>query len=261
MNWANLLLVIGVSLLGIALLQTVTAIVANRIGKLAVVDIIWPVGFAIAALVGLLLGEGDLTRRIIVAIAVWLWTARLATHLARRSRGKGEDPRYVELYSHLSPAVVNLRVFGLQGLLQWIIAAPIHALAATEDPWSGPLFTAIMIIGVVLWAIGFFFEAVGDLQLTKFKANPENKGKLLTTGLWAWTRHPNYFGNAAMWWGLWLIAAVSWPALATIYSPLIMTFLLVRVSGAALLEKSMSKKPGWDAYAEKTPMFIPRPPK
>jgi steroid 5-alpha reductase family enzyme len=139
-----------------------------------------------------------------------------------------------------------------QGILMWLVSAPLLAaqIGAT------PRLTILDGLGALLWAIGFFFEAAGDWQLARFKANPANKGQVMNRGVWRYTRHPNYFGDAAQWWGFFLIAlaAGGW---ITVLSPLLMTFLLVRVSGKALLEKSMAQRPGYREYVESTSGFVP----
>ena len=118
-----------------------------------------------------------------------------------------------------------------------------------------------LVAGVVLWVVGFVFEAVGDRQLRAFKADPANRGRIMDRGLWAWTRHPNYFGDATVWWGLWLIAASVWPGVLTVASPAIMTYFLVYATGARLLERSMSQRPGYPEYQQRTSYFLPRPPR
>ena len=184
---------------------------------------------------------------------------RLAIHIGRRSIGKPEDPRYKDLLDK-QPGSGDLyairNIYGLQGVLAIVIAAPIMV-----GGFEGASVGWLAWVGVVVWAIGLFFESVGDMQMEKFKADPANKGKLIDVGLWRYTRHPNYFGDACVWWGIFLVAADALPGVASIFGPIIMTLLLTIGSGARILEKSMSKRDGWDEYAAKTSMFFPLPPK
>ncbi len=261
MDWSNFLLVSGLSLLALAVMQALTWVWSRRVGKLAVVDVVWGAGFVVVGLVSLLAGAGDGTRRLLLAGLVGIWGLRLSWHIFERSKGKGEDPRYTELYGQKGPLEAALRVFGVQGLLQWVISMPLQASAAagrTEGLWW-----VVLAVGVAAWATGLFFEAVGDAQLARFKADPANKGAVMDQGLWAWTRHPNYFGDACVWWGLWLIAlsAATWGTAWTVIAPLAMTHFLRNVSGAKLLEKSMSQRPAFQEYMKRTAYFFPRPPK
>jgi steroid 5-alpha reductase family enzyme len=191
-----------------------------------------------------------------MTILVTVWGLRLALHIGTRNWGKAEDFRYVKWREENGSRwwwFSFVKVFLLQGIIMWIVSAPIISIIVTDGipPLSLPA-----VLGAIVWTYGFLFEAIGDWQLARFVANPSNKGKLMTSGVWKYTRHPNYFGDAAQWWGFYLIAlsAGGW---WTIFSPLIMTFLLVRVSGVALLEKTMKNKPGYAEYAAKTNAFIP----
>ena len=200
-------------------------------------------------------------RDLLICLIVTIWGLRLSGHILVRNWGKGEDFRYVKMRrdSHGQWWWKSfLQVFLLQGLLMWLVAAPLTAVQLNSADDSLALLD---FIGIGLWGIGFFFEAVGDYQLSRFKANPGNKGKLLDRGVWKLTRHPNYFGDAAQWWGFYLIAVAS-GAWWSVFSPVIMTYLLVKVSGVALLEKTLkSDKPGYKEYVERTSAFIPWFPK
>jgi len=191
---------------------------------------------------------------------VTIWGLRLSIYVFIRNHGKPEDFRYAKWRAENGPRWTwysFFKVFLLQGAIMWIVSTPL--LAAQITP--GSALSALDILGIVLWLVGFIFEAGGDYQLAQFRADPANKGKLLNTGLWRYTRHPNYFGDSAQWWGFYLIALAAggwW----TIFSPLIMTGLLVKVSGVALLEKTMANtKPGYKEYIETTSAFIPWFPK
>ncbi len=263
MDWSNFALVSALSLLALALMQTATWLWSKQAGKLAVVDAVWGAGFAVVGVVSLGAGSGGLTRRVLLAVLVAIWGLRLSWHIFKRSQGKGEDPRYADLYGDKTPLVAALRVFGVQGALQWVISMPLQASAAADE--TEGLWILLLVVGVLIWATGLFFEAVGDAQLRSFMADPSNKeqGKVMDQGLWAWTRHPNYFGDSCVWWGIFVIvlSAGTWGVVWTVIAPLAMTHFLRNVSGAKLLEKSMSKRPAFQAYMQRTAYFFPRPPK
>ncbi len=223
----------------------------------SIVDIFWGSGFVIANWIYFFLApDGFMTRKLLISTLVTVWGLRLTLHILLRNKGKPEDFRYQKWREENGSSWwwrSFFKVFLLQGILLWIISAPLLLAHAGIKP---QYLTALDWLGVILWVVGFYFEAVGDLQLKRFLAWPENKGKIMNQGVWRYTRHPNYFGDSAQWWGFYLIAASAggwW----TIFSPILMTFLLVRVSGAALLEKSMSKKPGYREYMDTTNGFIP----
>lgn len=224
----------------------------------SIVDIFWGTGFVILFWAAALLNPGPLGARILLLGAVvTLWGLRLSLHILSRNAGKEEDFRYAAWREAAGPSWwwrSFFKVFFLQGALLWVIAVPLIAAQTTSA--TGPL-KCLDYTGAALWLVGFIFEAGGDWQLARFKARPENKGKLLTTGLWSLTRHPNYFGDAAQWWGFYLIAA-SAGAYWTIFSPILMTFLLVRISGVAMLEKTLKEsKPGYQGYIARTSAFFP----
>ena len=148
------------------------------------------------------------------------------------------------------------KVFVVQGLAAWFVSLPLQVAASTDRPLGW-----IAAAGVVVWVVGVGFEGVGDAQLAGFKRDPANRGGVLDRGLWGWTRHPNYFGDAAVWWGLWLVAAEAWPGVLTVLSPVVMTYFLAFATGARLLETQMAKRRGYPEYMERTSMFFPRPPR
>ena len=153
-----------------------------------------------------------------------------------------------------------LRVFGTQALVAWVISFPLVVAAAYDVRWW-----PVVWVGVAVWAVGVFFEVVGDAQLAAYRSRPrDQRPPVLDTGLWGWTRHPNYFGDACVWWGLWIAGALSlgWlPGLLTVFAPAAMTYFIRNVTGAKLLEKTMSQRTGWDEYAARVPLFVPRPPR
>ena len=238
-----------------------TFVVAKIAGKHSVIDTAWGLLFAAIAIVVFLRssGHGDSLRRWLLLVLPVLWGVRLAQHIGRRTVGKPEDPRYEQLLSK-APGNADLyalrMVYLLQGLLAFVIASPI-LVGGFEARAVGVLAW----IGVALWVVGVFFEAVGDAQMEAFRRNPANKGTVIDVGLWRYTRHPNYFGDACVWWGIFLVAADAWPGVVTVFAPVLMTLLLTKGSGARILEKHMSTRAGWAEYAARTSMFFPRPPK
>ncbi|AOW94131.1 hypothetical protein BFN03_19510 [Rhodococcus sp. WMMA185] len=261
-DWSNFAVISLASLLVLALLQAATYLIGRRIRRYNVVDVSWGLGFVLVALIAAVLGEGDGLRRWLIFVLVAIWGLRLTWHMYAKSAGKGEDPRYVAMLERAggdSPTTVIRKIFATQGLSQWFVSLPLQ-VSAVVGATSG-LGTVVATIGVALWAVGLVFESVGDHQLRQFKADPSNSGKIMDSGLWAWTRHPNYFGDFCVWWGLWLISASVWPGVLTVLSPLAMTYFLVYTTGARLLEKSMSRRPGYPEYQQRTSYFLPRPPK
>ena len=242
-----------VTLGGMTLLWLISLLLKNS----SIVDIFWGTGFVILAwLYFALTPDGFLARKLLLAVLTTIWGLRLSLYILWRNWGKPEDFRYQKWRQEAGGRwwwQSFFQVFLLQGLLLWIISMPL--LAAQFRPMPDRL-TVLDILGAVLWAIGFFFEAAGDLQLARFKADPANKGRVMDRGVWRYTRHPNYFGDAAQWWGYFLIATAAggwW----TVFSPVLMTTLLMRVSGVSLLEKTMETRPGYREYAESTSAFIP----
>ena len=228
-----------------------------RLKDASIVDLFWGTGFVIIAWVALGL-SGASPRGTLVTALVTLWGLRLSIYLTWRNHGRGEDPRYV-VWRNQHGARWTFRslfqVFILQGVLMCFISLPVQ-FAITSMADLGPLDW----LGAVLVLIGVAFETTGDLQLASFKSNPANKGKVMTLGLWRYTRHPNYFGDAVVWWGLACFGVAS-GAWYTVASSGLMTLLLVRVSGVALLESTMKKRPGYTEYVESTSAFFPLPPR
>lgn len=227
----------------------------------SVADVAWGPGFFLAC-VAALSGRGDLSARPVIAtVLVGAWGFRLAFHIARRNRGKGEDPRYAKWREDWGKWFIirsYFQVFILQGFLLLVIASSVVTVNAVENPPLGILDG----LGIAIWLVGFLFEVVGDAQLARFKADPANRGKVMDRGLWRYTRHPNYFGEATMWWGLYLLALGVEGGWLTVVSPVTITFLLLRVSGVPMLEKGhMAQRPGYREYVERTNAFFPWFPK
>lgn len=256
----NFVLVTLASLAILVLVYGVTFLVGRRIGRYNVVDVTWGASFVAVAAVAALLGTGDPIRRLLLLALVAAWGLRLAWHMVGKSAGKGEDPRYDKLLKGDFSALNVLRkIFLLQAVAAWFISLPLQ-LSAVLGPTPRPLLP-VLIVGVLVWVVGVLFEAVGDHQLRRFKADPANKGKIMDRGLWAWTRHPNYFGDSAVWWGLWLISIAGWVSLATVLSPVAMAYFLVYATGARLTEKIMADRPGFSEYRSRTSFFVPWPPR
>ena len=254
-----MILVLGVSLAVTAVAMTATALVARRVGRISVVDVTWGIGLALVALVALLVGDGDLWRRWLLAVLVVLWGGRLAWHIIKRQRTHPEeDPRYAAMLGDGGFALAVRKVFVVQAVAIWFVSLPLQVAGFTSVRYL-PLVGA----GVALWVVGLVFESVGDAQLAAYKRDPD-RGPVLDRGLWAWTRHPNYFGDACVWWGLWLAGALAsgWrPGLLTVAAPIAMTYFLVFATGARLLERTMMQRPGYREYAARTSMFFPLPPR
>ena len=235
-------------------------LVSLPIRNSSIVDIFWGLGFVLVAWMSLVDGHGALERKVLTAALTSLWGIRLAGYLAWRNLGHGEDPRYAKMRRHFGarwPLLSFVIVFVLQACLLWTVSLPLQVAATCASPSS---LTALDGIGAVVVLGGVLFESIGDFQLARFKALPGNRGKVMNRGLWRFTRHPNYFGDFCVWWGFYLIAAATGIGAWTIVSPLLMSFLLMRVSGVPLLEKSMRSRPGYDEYLRQTSAFFPRRP-
>ncbi|MBZ5736004.1 DUF1295 domain-containing protein [Nocardioides sp. TRM66260-LWL] len=264
---ADLALVSGAALVTAAVVMTLAALRARQLDRVAVVDVAWGLGFVAVAVVSTAVGiaaEGDGPRRWLVLVMVGAWGLRLAWHIRRRALGAHagkEDPRYEQLLGgplhEVGLGLAVRKVFLVQGFAVWLISLPIQ-VGAVSDVAAWP----VVVLGVVVWAVGLVFESVGDAQLSAYKADPD-RGPVMDRGLWAWTRHPNYFGDACIWWGVFLVggAASGWGGLLTIVSPLAMTYFLAFATGARLLERTMMQREGYPEYAERTSMFVPLPPK
>jgi steroid 5-alpha reductase family enzyme len=237
-----------------------TFLIGRRIGRYNVVDVTWGLSFVVVAAVAAALGTGDVFRRLLLLVLVAVWGLRLAWHMVNKSAGKGEDPRYAKLLRNdFSAGNVLRKVFALQAVAAWFISLPLQ-LSAVLGPTPVALLP-VLIAGAAVWLVGVLFEAIGDRQLRVFKADPANKGAIMDHGLWAWTRHPNYFGDAAVWWGLWLVTVSGWLSLSTVLSPVAMTYFLVYATGARPTERIMANRPGFREYCSRTSFFVPGPPR
>ncbi|MGX8796833.1 DUF1295 domain-containing protein [Fusibacter sp. JL298sf-3] len=231
-------------------------IVGTAIKNNSIVDFGWGIGFVCISVFTMVRNGAYTSVSLVTTLLVALWGVRLFVHILKRNLGKSEDFRYANWRKAWGKWVVPrafLQVYMLQGFFMLVIAVPIVFIHAQ----TGATFTALTAVGIGIWCVGYFFEVVGDAQLKAFKNEPANKGQLITTGLWRYTRHPNYFGEALMWWGIWVIGLSVDLPVWTIVSPLTITVLLRFVSGVPMLEKSMRKRPGFEAYARRTNTFIP----
>ncbi len=246
----------------IAVLMVLTWLISLWQHDASLVDIVWGLGFVVVAVTAAVVGDGADSRRWLLAALVGIWGARLSIYLAWRNLGHGEDYRYVAMRKHWGDRfwwVSFFQVFLLQGVLMWVVSLPVQLSAGVAEPDALGILAAM---GAVLWLVGLLFEGVGDAQLARFKADPASKGQVMDQGLWRYTRHPNYFGDFCVWWGIFLIAAEAPGARWGIVGPIVMSTLLLRVSGVAMLEKTIGKRrPGYADYIARTSAFFPRPPK
>jgi len=249
--WLDGLLAIAI----VAGLAWIASVVRRDAG---VADIAWSLLIAAAAF-AYAMGQDETARTMLVLSMTAVWAARLALHIGRRSRGHPEDRRYRDMRARHEPGFAwksLYLVFGLQALIAWIISLPLLGALRGHEPLGW-----LDVAGVLLWLAGFLYETIADWQLLRFSRNPDNRGKVLNSGLWRYSRHPNYFGEFLVWWGFFLVA---WSAGAgwSVISPIIVSVLLLRVSGVPLLEKDIGeRRPGYRAYVLATNAFFPGPPR
>ena len=251
-----------VALVSIVFLMTVMWVISVVLHNASIVDLFWGIGFIITAIIYLLLGEGFETRKILVLGLLAIWGFRLSIHLSVRNFGKPEDFRYKEFRKKYGEKrywwISFFQVFLLQGVILWVISLPLFGVMHFTNANT---LEVLDFIAIVIWTIGFLFETLGDYQLKKFKADAKNKGEVLKTGLWKYSRHPNYFGNAMVWWGFGVFSLASGCYLGLLGS-ILMTLLLMKVSGASLLERTLrNSKKGYKEYMKQTNAFFPWIPK
>ncbi|GAA1178435.1 DUF1295 domain-containing protein [Pseudonocardia alaniniphila] len=265
--WSAALTNFAVTAIVVAVVFAVALVVAVvvRGGRHDGIDVVWGGGFAIVAVTTLLLsaGDGDAWRRWLITVLTCVWGLRLAWHIGRRNHGRPEDPRYADIISAArgNPTLHMVRkVYLLQAVILWIVSLPVQL--GQYGFASGALSVVVTVLGVVLWATGFTFETVGDAQLAAFRADPANRGQVMDRGLWRYTRHPNYFGDAAVWWGLTVLALHHYAGLIGLVGTALMTWLLVKGTGKKLLESTIGeRRPGYADYVRRTSGFIPMPPR
>lgn len=259
-------LALGYALAGVWVYMTIGYIVSVYIRRADIVDVMWGLGFVVLTL-GTLWWYNAVPslHQLAIAVLVWIWGTRLARHIYARNHGRPEDFRYQAwrtAWGRHFALRSYLQIFLLQGLLMVLVAAPIIFINRFDDSFLRALSWGwLETVGVIVWAIGFYFESRGDAQLKAFIAQPENKGKIMTTGLWAYTRHPNYFGEVTLWWGIWLVALALPGGYMSIIGPLTISFLILKVSGIPMLEKKYEGNPEFEAYKKRTSAFFPLPPK
>ena len=251
--------VFQITAVSILLYMTGWFIASQFKGRNDIADMAWGLGFILAAGVSLAAAGVHSSRGLLVSFLVLTWGVRLALHIHTRNSGKGEDPRYRKWREEWGRWFVLrsfLQVFMLQGFLLLVVAVPIVFVNAAP---AGPLGW-LDLLGLAVWLYGFGFEALGDLQLLRFIRDPANKGKLMTTGLWRYTRHPNYFGEVTLWWGIWLIVCATPGGWLTVVGPLTITILILKVSGIPMLEAPYEERADFQEYKRVTSAFFPLPP-
>jgi steroid 5-alpha reductase family enzyme len=251
----TLIVTAAITVLGVI----VTFGIAGRRERYDTIDTFWGVGFVIVAVFAFALGDGALAPKLTALLLTVVWGARLAVHLHLRNRDRPEDPRYAKMAERAvgDPGTyLFVRVYLTQAGVLWFVSMPVQAAMYADS------FGVTAWLGLAVWLVGFTFETAGDEQLRRFRSDPDNDRKVLDTGLWRYTRHPNYFGDACVWWGLYLVACSGWAGVATILSPAAMTYLLVKGTGKPLLEKGLrNSRPGYAEYTERTSGFFPLPPR
>jgi steroid 5-alpha reductase family enzyme len=247
--------------LGVAVLMLVLWLASIRLRDVSIIDPFWGFGFVVVAWIAGLSAPGDPGRRALLVVLTSIWGLRLFGYLLWRNHGMPEDFRYAAMRARQGRRFVWISlvsVFALQGVLMLVVSLPVQMGGIPSGPALGP----VAVLGTICWACGLAFETIGDRQLARFRANADNRGKVLATGLWRYTRHPNYFGDFLVWWGLWLIAAETGWGVLTFPGPVVMSILLIRVSGVSLLERDIgARRPGYAEYVRRTSAFFPRPPR
>jgi len=253
--------VLGANAIGVALLMVLTWLISLPLRNASIVDIVWGAGFVLVAWITFVIADGVDGRQLLLTLLTTVWGSRLAGYLLWRNAGKGEDFRYRSMRRRQGPGFPIrslVTVFALQGVLMWVVSLPVQLGSVASTPSVGVL----AIVGASVWLLGFGFESVGDFQLARFKADPGNEGRVMDEGLWRYTRHPNYFGDFCVWWGLFLIALEADGGWRSVIGPIVMSVFLIRISGVAMLERGLRKRrPGYAEYMATTSAFFPRPPR
>lgn len=242
------------------LLFLLTFLVAKRKNKHDFLDIIWGLGFIISAVVSYSIGNKTAVG-LMMSVFVMIWGTRLSIHLLKRIKNSKEDYRYQEYRKNYKGNNFDLYFFFRMYVVQYLLNIIIGFSYIYTNIYGDVHFSYMTYIGIMIWVIGFLFESIGDYQLKVFKSDKSNKGKLMTTGLWKYTRHPNYFGEVTLWWGIYLMAISNQTRFWLIFSPLTITMLVLFVSGVPLLEKKYEGRKDWEEYKRKTSVFFPLPPK
>lgn len=251
----NYYLTLALLLFGYMSLWFVVSLVNKRND---IADVAWGLGFVLLAWASFFISGNFGTRGVLVGVLTSIWGLRLAWHICSRNRGKAEDYRYLAWRKEWGKWFFvrsYFQVYILQGFFLFLVALPIMATNANYSP----PFSWLDVLGVVIWSTGFYFEAVGDAQLKQFTKNPSNRGKIMQSGLWAYTRHPNYFGEVTLWWGVYVVSLGNVNSIYTIAGPLTITVLILFVSGIPLLERKYAGRPDYEEYKKRTSVFIPLP--
>jgi steroid 5-alpha reductase family enzyme len=249
------------SLVAVLVLFSMLWVVSLVVRDASIVDRFWGIAFIVIASYVSAATDGFPKRAHLVLLLTALWGVRLSVYITARNLGEAEDYRYRAMrrqWGSSFPLASLGTVFLLQGFLAWVVSLPVQVAVASVHPLH---LTYTDYLGAIVWAAGFLIESVADVQLASFRGNPRNQGRVMKTGLWRYSRHPNYFGDALLWWGLWLIA-LSVGGWWTAIGPAVMTLLLLRVSGVAMLERKLRRsRPGYDDYVQSTSAFVPMPPR
>lgn len=234
-------------------------IISLALKRSDIADTFWGIGFIIIVISSFFVNHNLQLSNLVINTLVILWGTRLSYHIFSRNLKKDEDIRYIEMQKNWGKnfyIMSYLQIFLLQSILMYIISLPIIIVNSTNGSTNYLIF-----LGIIIWILGFFFESVGDKQLKDFIKNPDNKGKIMTSGLWRYTRHPNYFGEVTMWWGIFLISINYGYWWLGMVGPVTISFLILKVSGIPMTEKHFEGKPGWEEYKNKTSAFLPMVPK
>ncbi|MDH3883765.1 MAG: DUF1295 domain-containing protein [Desulfobacterales bacterium] len=250
--------IMGWNLVAVAAMMITGWLISLGYRNVSIVDSLWGLGFVLIAWLTFFMSDGVWSRKMLIAVLVTLWGLRLSIYLSWRNWGKGEDPRYGSWRKKSGDRfwLVSLfKVFILQALFLWVISLAVQIGQLASIPAK---LTWLDGLGIIVWAVGFTFESLGDWQLAKFKSDPASKGRVMDRGLWAYTRHPNYFGEFLIWWGIFLITLSTPNSWWTILSPVIITLVLLKMTGIPLTEQELVKnRPGYSEYVKRTSAFVP----
>lgn len=254
----NIIEILLINLGAVALLEITGWLISLKRNNVTIADSLWGLGFIIIAWLTFFQSDGFLWRKIIITAAVTIWGLRLSYHITKRGLGKPEDPRYTQWrkeYGSRFPLVSLFRVFLVQALFMWLIAMSLQVSQSAEMP---DYITITDIAGAAIWLSGFIIESSADRQLSQFIKNPANRGRVMRYKLWKYSRHPNYFGESAMWWGIYIISCSVQYGLFTVFSPALITYTLLKITGVSLMEETMFKdNPEYAEYKRTTSSFIP----
>jgi len=254
----KIIAILVINLAAVMLFEFLGWMVSLKKKNVTIADSMWGAGFIIITWLTFILGDGYLVRNVIITVPVTIWGLRLSYHITRRSIGKPEDPRYTEWrneYGNKFPVVSLFRVFLVQGLFMWLIALSIQLAQLFPRPES---LTLADYAGLGIWVIGFIIESSADRQLAHFIKDPANRGRVMRYKLWRYSRHPNYFGEATIWWGIYVICCATEYGFLTIISPMLITYTLLKITGVSLMEQTMFKgNAEYEDYKRTTSSFIP----